>query len=77
MSVKKKSTASIDNFISKGADVKSSRYSDFRNILIRVPVGVLQEVDKEIQKKPWVNRTQWIVEAIHEKLTREDNDGVG
>lgn len=69
MAVKKKVNSSIDSFIDKGADVKANKDKSFKNILIRVPTGILNELDTWVQKKPWINRTQWIVEAIHEKLT--------
>jgi hypothetical protein len=73
MSVKKKITHSEKMFVEQHATVKAGRYSDFRNILIRIPIGILNEIDQEIQKKPWINRTQWIVEAIHEKLTDQSD----
>lgn len=71
MTVRKKINPSIENFIDKGADVKASKEIGFKNILIRVPTGVLMEVDEWLLKKPWINRTQWIVQAIYEKLVDE------
>lgn len=68
MAVKKRVNNSIDNFIDKGAEVKSSKDRNFKNILVRIPTCVLSELDYWVQKKPWVNRTQWIVEAIHDKI---------
>jgi hypothetical protein len=72
MSVKKKVTFTVDSFIGKGADVKESKEKGFKNILIRMPIGILSELDAWVEKKPWINRTQWIVEAIHEKLNKEN-----
>lgn len=72
MSVKKKKDSVIEKFIDKGSDVKSTKYSSFRNILIRVPTSLLNEIEGKIFEKPWTNRTNWIVEAIHEKLIKEN-----
>ena len=63
MVVKKKETPSVERFIDKGADVKATKYSDFKNILVRVPVAILNEIDARLSEKPWMNRTHWIVEA--------------
>ena len=71
MSVKKKITPSINNFIDNGAHVKANRDKSFKNILIRVPACILTDLDDWIEKKPWINRTQWIVESIYEKLNRD------
>lgn len=71
MAVKKKISTSMDKFIDKGAAVKASKEKEFRNILVRIPADILDELDAYlILNKPWLNRTQWIVEAIHERLKR-------
>lgn len=71
MAVKKKINTSMDKFIDKGAAVKASKEKEFRNILVRIPADILDELDAYlILNKPWVNRTQWIVEMIHEGLKR-------
>jgi hypothetical protein len=71
MAVKRKASPAVSSFIDKGADVKTTKDKEFKNILIRMPISVLSELDAWVEKKPWINRTQWIVEAIHEKLTNE------
>ena len=71
MPVRKKVLPSVVKFISKGADVKVNRDKSFKNILIRVPNTVLIELDDMVQQKPWLSRTQWIVEAILDKIKRE------
>ena len=71
MSVKKRAS-SVDSFIYKGAEVKSSKEKiTFKNILVRIPDCVLSELDNLLEKKPWLNRTQWIVESINDKIKRE------
>jgi hypothetical protein len=67
----KKISRSIEAFIDKGADVKSTKDKGFKNVLIRIPNSILEELDELIKKKPWLNRTQWIVEAIHDKIKSE------
>jgi hypothetical protein len=74
MAVKKKVIRSIDSFIDKGADVKSGKGKHFKNVLIRVPIDILNKVDDAISKKPWFTRTQWVVSAIHEKLNSEADE---
>lgn len=68
MAVKKKIDTGIEKFIDKGADVKASKEKDFKNVLVRLPINVLHRLDERIEKKPWMNRTQFIVEAIDDKL---------
>ena len=75
MTVKKKVAPSISSFIDKGADVKGKKHKGFKNILVRMPIAILDELDEFIEKKPWViNRTQWIIEAIHQKLKSDSNE---
>ncbi len=74
MSVKKKLNSSVQRFIDKGADVKANEDKGFKNVLIRIPVDVLIQLAEAIERKPWLFRTQWIVEAIHEKLKRDLNE---
>jgi hypothetical protein len=72
MAVKKKLTIEMDQFIDKGAHVKSSKGKNFKNVLIRIPIHVLNQLDDAVSRKPWITRTQWVVNAIHEKLNSED-----
>lgn len=68
MSVKRKVPHAMDSFIDKGASVKANKDKSFKNVLIRIPTAILDELDVWLEKKPWLSRTQLIVEAIHEKL---------
>jgi len=74
MAVKKKVNRSIETFIDKGADVKSGKGKHFKNVLIRVPVDILNQLDDALSKKPWFTRTQWVVSAIHEKLNSDTHE---
>ena len=71
MAVKKKVNASVESFIDKGADVKAKKEKGFKNILIRVPNKILEDLDNLLEQKPWLNRTQLIVESISEKINKE------
>ena len=72
MAVKKKVNDSINSFIDKGANVKATKERGFKNVLIRIPENFLTEIEEALEKKPWLTRTQWVVEAIHEKLSAND-----
>lgn len=74
MAVKKKVSPSVESFIDKGADVKSAKDKSFKNVLIRIPFSVLNRLDELVETKPWLNRTQWIVEAIDEKIKRDSDE---
>jgi hypothetical protein len=71
MAVKKKIVKNVDRFIDKGADVKTKKESKFKNVLVRIPSEILEEISNLIKIKPELNRTLWIIEALREKLKRE------
>ncbi len=72
MGVKKKVSASINSFIDKGAKVKGTKEKMFKNVLVRMPTIILEDIDCSIEKNPlWITRTQWIVEAINARLEEE------
>jgi hypothetical protein len=75
MTVRKKVDNSLQKFIEKGASVKEGKDSDFKNILVRVPFSILMDLDESVRKKPWTTRTQWIIEAIYERLQDEMHFG--
>ncbi len=53
-------------FINNGGQVKADQKDkvEFSNILIRVPNSILKDVGICLSRKPWMNRTQWVMEAI-------------
>ena len=71
MTVKKKTSTAIESFIDKGADVKAKKEKSFKNVLIRVPTELLDQIEYSLEIKSWMTRTQWIVEAIDEKVRME------
>lgn len=71
MVVKKRANVSMESFIDKGADVKANKEGKFKSILLRLPQEILDDLDAYLLlSKPWLPRTQWIVEAIHERLKK-------
>jgi hypothetical protein len=76
MVVKKKINKETERFIDKGAEVKAIKEMEFKTVLIRIPMSILMELDAFLKrKKPWVNRTQWIIEALYGKLREVIDDG--
>ena len=71
---KEKEEKERESFISKGGEVSSDKKvrANFTSIILRVPDKILNRIDLELDKKPWMNRTQWIVEAIADKLGDEE-----
>jgi len=46
------------------------------SITLRVPLPMLTEIDKALRKHPYkMPRHMWLLEAIHEKLSRLKSDG--
>jgi len=43
----------------------------FTNVLFRIPVEILGQVDAKVEERPWTTRTQWIMEAIEAKLNED------
>ena len=41
---------------------------DFTSVLFRIPLSILEKMDAKVKEKPWMTRTQWIMEAIEAKL---------
>jgi len=68
--LKNKENKKRDKFISNGGHVLSDKKGkiEFTNVLVRIPNFLLKELDDLVQQKPWLTRTQWIVEALHEKI---------
>ena len=44
-------------------------------ISLRIPEGMLSEVDSAVKRRPYkMPRHMWLLEAIHEKLARTQNE---
>jgi hypothetical protein len=59
-----------EEFILKGGQVSGDKKEkgEFSNVLIRIPQAMLDAIDQRVKRKPWMNRTQWILEAIDSQL---------
>ncbi len=64
----KKLNSSIKKFIQKGAATKPAKDNESTKILVLIPNSLLEEIDSLVKEKPWLNRTRWIVQALHEKV---------
>lgn len=61
-------------FISKGGTVAGEEPSKgSQPVNVKIPIEMLERIDKAVQKrKVPIYRVQWILEAIVEKLEREE-----
>ena len=49
---------------------RDQKYSTI-TVSLRLPVSMLKEIDKAVQARPYrMPRHMWLLEAVHEKLTR-------
>ncbi len=65
----------VDALIEKGAKVKEDHIAEnkkWAHVNIRIPVDMLKNVDKCVDSRVGITRTGWILEAIHEKIKREN-----
>ncbi|MGI0488570.1 hypothetical protein ACN4EK_24430 [Pantanalinema rosaneae CENA516] len=80
---------SVEEFIESGGSVSqvpvptpppakapASAKEEEKGLKLRLPVSLLEQVDAAVaSRRPAPSRHQWILEAIYEKLDREqDND---
>jgi predicted HicB family RNase H-like nuclease len=85
MTVKKKHTRAskhqdaieIQAFVKKGGAVADTEPSPpkERNFTLRLPMSLVESIDQERKKSLGkFSRNNWIIEAIHEKLTSNSQD---
>lgn len=68
--------SNLEKIIEKGGSVSADKSVDkkeWRNILIRLRSDMIQELDNVLNKRIGLSRNAWILEAIQEKL-RKEND---
>jgi len=45
-------------------------------VSLRIPSAMLREIDRAVKRRPYkMPRHMWLLEAIHEKLSRSSADG--
>lgn len=69
----------VQKLISKGGSVAAQPLDDeeqFSSVLLRIPVDMLASIDASVKRRRPVriSRQAWIIEALHERLTREAKD---
>jgi len=70
----KRKPVDVDALIQRGGSPGSTRREDARAtpILLRLPPEMLERLEAALKSRPVkLPRHTWILEAIHEKLTRE------
>lgn len=61
----------IEKLITKGAAVKEDsieKDKKWTHICLRIPTEMVNKIDVAVEERIGVNRTGWILEAIHDKL---------
>lgn len=79
----RRKTQDVEEFIQGGgsepqekAKPKAVAKPTVQPIKLRVPGDLLEEMDAAVnQRRPSPSRHQWILEAIYEKLEREQGEG--
>ncbi len=67
----------LEQVIEKGADVTSDKKIDKENWVIfslRIRTDLLEKIDNRLHNRLGMKKTSWILEAIQEKLKREDEN---
>lgn len=73
MAIREKKEKNILSIIEKGGKAKMENTSKKRKaLLLKVPESLISKVDMKVEEREIINRTDWILEAIQEKLKREE-----
>ena len=66
----------VDELINRGGSPggRTKETSGTTAVVIRIPTAMLQQIDAAVRSRPVkVPRHTWILEAMHEKLAREQD----
>lgn len=73
MAVSKPREKDVEALIEKGGKVKEDYKSrEWFIVNLRISKDMLDEVDEAVADRVGITRTGWILEAIHEKLRKQD-----
>lgn len=73
MTIKKKVKDLREEIISRGGEISSETKSNDRvHICLGMKKSFLDLIDLKVEERIGLNRTAWILEAIQEKLKREN-----
>ena len=73
MAVSKQREKEVEALIEKGGKVKEDyKTKEWFIVNLRLPMSMLEEVDEAVANRVGITRTGWILEAIHEKLRKQD-----
>lgn len=65
----------VDALIEKGAKVKEDHDAESKKwtyMNLRIAVDMLKDVDHAVNERVGITRTGWILEAIYEKIKKEN-----
>lgn len=68
--------SNLEKIIEKGGDVAADKVKvkkEFHIFNFRIPLILSEKIDESMQTKLGISKTAWILQAIQEKLKR-DND---
>lgn len=68
----------VERLISRGAPVKADSIKedeeeDFRKINLRIPKGMLEEIDSLVKDSIGLTRTSWLLQLIDKELKTRKN----
>lgn len=69
--------ADITKLIEKGGSIAEDKpQKEFYNTVLRIPAELMEPIDASIKRRRPVriSRNQWIIEAINEKILREQDE---
>lgn len=61
------------DIIQEKKEIPSKQKDDWTRLLLRIRTNVLETIDGLVQDRMGMTRTGWILEAIQEKLKREND----
>jgi hypothetical protein len=68
--VRKKRSVSVDKQVAS-PPLSRDKKKGTTTVSLRIPVSMLKEIDKAVKGRPYrMPRHMWLLEAVHEKLTR-------
>lgn len=69
-----KKEESRNEIISRGghvlADLEEKKKREWMNFCLRIPIDLLDRIEKELEERIGISKTGWILEAIQEKLKK-------
>ena len=70
---KQPSEDAVNQLINKGGSVAAEKPDAKKSVLLSIPADMLEAIDASVKKRlpVRISRQAWIIETLHERLTRE------